>query len=334
MDLLTQGLVGAATAQFAAKKQEARLAAIAGFFAALLPDADAFIQSKDDPLLVLEFHRHFTHSLIFTPIAALVASLLMWPFLYKTLPFHRLLLFSFLGVLLAGFLDACTSYGTHLFWPFSDERVAWSVIAIIDPVFTLTLAIFLLIAFIKYRPALARAGLVLAGVYLILGVIQHQRAYEQAQDLIAQRGHQHEQLLVKPTIGNLLLWRSVYLADNRIYADAIRPGIFSRSKVYPGDSLPLLDPDTFNTVAPHTRAISDLRRFAEISGGWLVEHPARPGYIGDVRYAMLPTGTMPLWGVLIDPRQPELPLPFVTERTFTPQMRRDFIDMLLGRDLS
>ena len=34
-------------------------------------------------------------------------------------------------------LDAHTAYGTQLFWPFSDERFAWSIISIIDPLFTL-----------------------------------------------------------------------------------------------------------------------------------------------------------------------------------------------------
>jgi hypothetical protein len=48
---------------------------------------------------------------------------------------------------------------------------------------------------------------------------------------------------------------------------------------------------------------------------------------------MLPTGTMSIWGILIDRNQPDLPSKFVTVRTLTPQMRRDFIDMLLGRDL-
>ncbi|MCW9014799.1 MAG: metal-dependent hydrolase [Gammaproteobacteria bacterium] len=48
---------------------------------------------------------------------------------------QRLFIFCLMGFSLSGVLDACTSYGTHLFWPISDERVAWHIISIIDPVF-------------------------------------------------------------------------------------------------------------------------------------------------------------------------------------------------------
>jgi inner membrane protein len=334
MDLLTQGILGAVTAQVAAKKYETRIAAGAGFFAGLLPDADALIQSPDDSLLVLEYHRHFTHAIIFTPVVALIAALVLWPFLNKSLTFRRLYLFTFLGVLLAGFLDACTSYGTHLFWPFSDERISWSIISIVDPVFTLLLIAPLIIALMKYNPQFARTGLALAGLYLVFGVVQHNRAYGHAEELVAQRGHQAERLLVKPTIGNLVLWRSVYLADDRIYADGIRVGIFSGKKIFTGESLPLLNPESIKTLPDNSRAMQDLKRFSGFSDGWIAIHPDKPDYIGDLRYSMLPVSTMPLWGVLIDMKQPDVPLQFVTERTFTPGMRQDFIDMLLGRSLN
>ena len=257
--------------------------------------------------------------------------MLLWPFLNKTLTFQRLYLFTFLGVLLAGFLDACTSYGTHLFWPFSDERISWSIISIVDPVFTLLLIVPLIIALIKYNPQFARAGLALAGLYLMFGVVQHHRAYEHAQELVVQRGHQAERLLAKPTIGNLVLWRSVYLAEDQIYADGIRVGIFSGNKIYTGESLPLLNPDSINTLPHNSRAMQDLKRFSNFSDGWIAIHPDKPDYIGDLRYSMLPTSTMPLWGIRVDRQQPDAPLQFVTERTFTPGMRQDFIKMLLGR---
>jgi hypothetical protein len=51
-----------------------RLAAGIGAVAGILPDADILIQSGDDALLVLDYHRHFTHALAFVPIGALVAA--------------------------------------------------------------------------------------------------------------------------------------------------------------------------------------------------------------------------------------------------------------------
>ena len=43
-----------------------------------------------------------------------------------------------LGYGTGGLLDTCTSYGTHLLWPFSTTPMAWSIIAIVDPVFTVS----------------------------------------------------------------------------------------------------------------------------------------------------------------------------------------------------
>ena len=86
MDLLTQGLLGTAMAQAGAKQQEIRIATGIGFLAGITADVDILIQSENDPLLNIEFHWHFTHSLFFVPLGALIVALLLWPFLRKRLP--------------------------------------------------------------------------------------------------------------------------------------------------------------------------------------------------------------------------------------------------------
>ena len=132
MDLLTQGIVGAACAQ-AAVRRDNRAAALVGACAGVLPDADALIRSAEDPLVQLEFHRHFSHALVFIPLGAAVAALLLWPLLRRRLPWGRLYLAALCGYAPGGLLDACTAYGTHLLWPFSTEPVAWGVVAVVAP---------------------------------------------------------------------------------------------------------------------------------------------------------------------------------------------------------
>ena len=63
MDLLTQGLLGGALALSVSPKSESRNAALVGFAAALLADADVLISASDDPLLNLElpWHTHVDH---------------------------------------------------------------------------------------------------------------------------------------------------------------------------------------------------------------------------------------------------------------------------------
>jgi hypothetical protein len=49
---------------------------------------------------------------------------------------------------------------------------------------------------------------------------------------------------------------------------------------------------------------------------------------------MLPTRIAPLWGIVVDPAQPDRATEFLTLRDSTPRMRREFLDMLLGRELA
>jgi inner membrane protein len=150
MDPLTHAVMGAAFAAGAAslrpqRKESAlatrRFAALAGAVAGLAPDIDAFIQSGDDALLVLDYHRHFTHALLFAPLGALAVAGLLWPWLKRRLGFGLLYLSCLLGYFAHPLLDACTSYGTHLWLPFSREPAAWNLVAVFDPAFTLLLAV-------------------------------------------------------------------------------------------------------------------------------------------------------------------------------------------------
>ena len=72
MDPLTQGLLGASLPQSLSKKKSLAIVAIIGLISGLAPDLDIFIRSENDPLLFLEYHRQFTHSLIFIPFGGLI----------------------------------------------------------------------------------------------------------------------------------------------------------------------------------------------------------------------------------------------------------------------
>lgn len=300
MDPLTQGIVGAAMAQSAAKPERVRDFTVAGALAAVLPDLDVFIRSSTDPILYLEFHRQFTHSLIFIPVGAGLCALLLHPWLKRRLGFGKTFLACVLGYASHGLLDACTSYGTQLLWPFSDMRVAWNWISVVDPLFTLPLMVLVVLGLLRRRRTFAFAGLCWALTYLSMGALQHQRATESAQSLAALRGHEPVRLITKPAFANLLLWKSLYEADGRYYVDAIRAGM--TSSVCEGDSI-----DAFRRehdlpwLDPGSRQALDLDRFRWYSQDWLALDPSDPLYIVDVRYASLPNRIAPLWGLKVSP---------------------------------
>jgi inner membrane protein len=335
MDPVSQGLLGAVIPETIADKNEIRLASLTGFLSAMLADADVLIRSSEDPLLTLDYHRHFTHSFIFIPVGGLIAAAILWLFLRQRMRFRKIYLYATLGYATAGLLDACTSYGTQLLWPFSDARIAWNVISIIDPVFTLTLAVFVILAVAKKSRIIARAGLVFVILYLLLGLYQRERAEDLTRNLAEKRGHEIERMIVHPSLGNIVLWRSVYESDGMYYTDAVRRGFFSGPRVYEGGSLFAVDVGSdFQDVDPDSVLYRDILRFEHFSDGYLVFHPEYPDVLGDLRYSMLPNSATPLWGIMIDTdAQDRHVAMFDYYRAVTADKWRAFMTMLRGEEL-
>lgn len=333
MDIITHSLMGAAVAQSAARPSQMRLATVIGMVAALLPDADVFIRSADDPLLNLEFHRQFTHALLFVPVGGLIVALLFWPFIRRHLGFGRTYLYATLGVLPSGLLDACTTYGTQLLWPVSEARIAWNVIAIVDPLFTLVLVLALTVGLLKHTPLPARVGLAVVLLYLLFGMSQRDRAEAVAADLAGNRGHAVERMEVKPTMGNLILWRSIYESGGVFYVDAIRVGLISDPRTYPGGAIERFAPERADWLDAGSVLAHDIARFLRFSDGFVAWHPENRAMLGDVRYSMLPTGLTPLWGIEIDPTRQDRHVDFIPVRKLDAATRRAFLTMLRGKAL-
>ncbi len=333
MDILTQGLLGGVLAQAVADKKEKKLATLAGSAAGLLADADVLVRSSSDPLLTIEYHRHFTHALVFIPVGAAIAMLLLWPFLRKHFSWQRLYVFCLAGYSCSGLLDACTSYGTKLLWPFSDERIALNIISIIDPVFTLSLLISLVVGLCLKQRIFAICGLGFCLAYLCLGMLQQERATLLAEHLVTKRGHNAVQHVVKPTMGNLLLWRSVYMDNKRIYVDAIRMGLLADTRIYAGESLPVFSVEKdLHWLETDSTLYRDIQRFMAFSNGFVAYDPFRVNVIGDIRYSMLPISAKPLWGIFVDPSRPQEHADYRFFRENAMAVRQPFIDMLFGKE--
>jgi len=335
MDPVSQGLVGAVLPQSVSSKKEIRLAAAIGFLSGLLADIDVVIRSSTDPLLFLDYHRQFTHSLIFIPIGGLIAAGFCWLFLKKRLSFWKIYLYAFLGYGTHCLLDACTNYGTELLWPFSNARIAWNVVSVIDPIFTFTLAFLVIIAVVRKSPLIARIGLLFAVSYLLFGLYQRERAEDALLTLAQSRGHEVERVLVHPSIGNLLVWRSIYEAEGNYYVEAIRVGLFSEPKIYNGDSIKVFDSSNeLHELDEDSILYSDVNRFKHFAKDFLVVHPQYPNIIGDLRMGLLPNSIKPIWGIEfnIDKENEHVSMDDY-ERSLSSGQIQTFIYMLLGRDL-
>jgi len=307
MDPLTQASIGAAAAALVCRKAETRYALLLGALAGAAPDLDVLIRSESDPLLALQYHRHFSHALLIAPLIGLiVAALFKGLFFWKRLPYRRLAIFGIMGALTHGLIDACTSYGTLLYWPISHHRESWDIISIIDPIFTVPLFLLTVIAFAFRRPRFAQVAVGLCLTYLSLGVYQRSQAAQIATQIADERGHTPEALTVRPSLGNIVLWRIVYRSGDQFSVDAVRTTPFSEPKHYPGSVVDRFSAESARATIPADSVHAhDVARFRFFSQGYLYRYPSASDVIGDLRYAMFPDSIEPLWGIRINPATPE-----------------------------
>jgi inner membrane protein len=331
VDPLSQGALGAAVAATPARARRVAVAAGLGALSGMAPDLDVLIRAPSDPLLFLEYHRQFTHALAFVPVGALVCALVAYPLARRWLAFGAVYGFCLLGYASHGLLDACTSYGTQLWWPFADTRVAWNFIAVVDPVFTLPIVALVALAAWRRVPGLAGAALIWALAYLGVGAWQHGRANAAAVALAAERGHDAERLTVKPSFGNLLVWKSIYLADGQFHVDALRLG--RAVTRYPGDSAPRLDTARdLPWLVPDSRQARDVERFRRFSDDYLALLTHDPPHIGDIRYSMVPNRIDPLWGIRLTRARGDDPTArFVQNSRASPEERQVLWAMIRGK---
>ncbi|MGB0370200.1 MAG: metal-dependent hydrolase [Opitutales bacterium] len=331
MDPLSQATFGAAAAALAAPKDRVRQALCVGLVAGAVPDLDVLIRSEEDPLLNLEFHRNVTHALFFAPfIGGLVALLFRGIFKWEL---RDILLPAILATLSHGILDACTSYGTQLYLPFSNYRESWDIISIIDPIFTLPLTLGILGALIIQKRILARFSFLWAIMYLSFGYIQRERAESYAAELAQSRGLTIDRLTARPSIANVLLWRIIVYSEGTYTVDAVNITPFKEAKIYEGTRVD--SPDLTTYAEPGTRLAKDIARFDHFSQKYLYELPMESKtLLGDIRYSMLPNSIAPLWGIAFDSRHPEQHVDFIEFRDMSKAPLDEFKKMLRGEELS
>ncbi len=203
MDTLTHGLAGTLIARALPgtgdTKLDARLGgreAMAGFLAAMLPDADA-LPNFFSAEFYIEHHRHLTHSFVVLPLWAVAIGLLFSLRLpvppgeagaaARRTARGRLILISALGLASHIVLDWFTSWGTRFLAPLSERAYALDWLFIVDFFLAGLLLSGLLAAFLLFRRhgrVFARIALVAASLYVGFCGLMHGRALRVAERLV------------------------------------------------------------------------------------------------------------------------------------------------------
>ncbi|MAI29444.1 MAG: metal-dependent hydrolase [Rickettsiales bacterium] len=331
MDPVSQGLLGAVFSCSFAKKKEIRFASFCGLIGGVAPDIDILIRSNSNPLLFIEYHRHFSHSLAFVPVGGLIISFFLYLFFKQKKKFKTIFIFTTLGFLSHGFLDSCTSYGTSLFWPFSESRISWNIISIIDPIYTFILLFFFILSFFLQSGHFTKLGLCLSFLYLGFGLSKHIQVEKLISKIAEDRGHKVERHLLKPTIGNVILWRSVYQYNKYYYVDAVYMPTFGIPKIRKGKKVKVIDKETvFPEILSDSLQRDDIRKFSFFSQDFIYIHPDFKNIIADLRYGTLPDDDMSLWGIEINPSENNKHVTFKKLRNFKNEHYQIFWKMLRG----
>ena len=218
MDSVTQAALGATVAGAIAGKHCNAKVLLAGAALGTLPDLDVILDYGDAVQNTIK-HRGFSHSLLTLPPLALLISWLYCLRYSDSFWTLRRVFFLTVSVLVTHtLLDAMTTYGTQLIWPFEGYFELRNVF-IIDPLYTLPLLLGIGFALMSKHKGgrWCQSVVLLSTLYLGWGYVSQQVISERVeQNLLAQK-LPSQQVLITPTAFNTLLWRVVVMDDGQYW---------------------------------------------------------------------------------------------------------------------
>jgi inner membrane protein len=228
MDSVTQIVLGAAVGEAVLGTKMGRKGALWGAILGTLPDLDIIVAPFVDPVTQLAAHRAASHSLL---VALIGAPLIGYGLsrLYKKYKVGAKgwILMSFLAWATHIGIDLCTVYGTQILWPISDYPYSFDSLFIIDPFYTVPLALGILISLAVKRSSRMRtraniAGLLLSSMYLTWAAGAKLIAQGSFRLGLASNGRQTEMVMTAPSALNTVLWMGMGVKQ-----DTLNIGLFS-----------------------------------------------------------------------------------------------------------
>ena len=217
MDTVTTGLAGTLIAQAGFRQRMGLVATVALTVSAVAGDADGLARLGDTAFYI-SHHRGITHSFIGGAIMALLLAAIFYRFsTYKH--YWRLAGLCYLGILVHIVTDLLTSYGTRIFLPFSDQRIAWDTLFIIDVFVSgiIILGILLSYVFKSHSIRIARAALVLVAGYVLLAAASHQIALARLSGRVEREGVHATKLAAFPMPFGPFRWSGVVATEDATY---------------------------------------------------------------------------------------------------------------------
>ena len=289
MDSLTQIVLGAAVGEAVLGKKIGNKAQLYGAISGTIPDLDVIARYFTDTITATEIHRGFSHSVLFAVIASPILGWMVNRMERKlNLGWRSWAWLFFWGIFTHPLLDAFTTWGTQIFYPF-DYRVAFNSIFVIDPLYTLPFLICTVWAMFLKRGTLSRkrmnlTGIVLSSGYLLLSVLLKLMAFGQFEAALKEQNIAYNEISTRPAALNTILWNAnVDTQDAYLIADYS----FFDSKPISFRSYPKNREQEPNFTNPQSK--ENLQRLIDISQGWyLMEEKEGNWYFYDLRFGLMP----------------------------------------------
>lgn len=286
MDSLTQIVLGAAVGETVLGKKIGNKALLYGAIGGTIPDLDVIARWFTDTITATELHRGFSHSIIFCVLMAPILGWLVNKIERKyNLGWKPWATLFFWALFTHPILDAFTTWGTQLFWPF-DLRLAFNSIFVIDPLYTLPFLVCC-IAVLFYnrdsdrRRKINRLGLIYSSSYLLLTVILKFIAFQNIETELDLQGIEYKQMSTRPAPMNTVLWNANietedhYLITDYSFFDT-KPLQFQRITKNREASVSLVEKP-------------NVQRLIKISEGWyFLEQKNDFWYFNDLRFGQIP----------------------------------------------
>lgn len=283
MDSLTQIVLGAVVAEVVLGKKVGNKAMLYGAIAGTIPDLDVLASYVTDTVTALEIHRGFTHSIafsvIFAPIFGWIVSRYEY---YKNIKDWSWLFFW--AFITHPILDAHTTWGTQLFWPF-DLRLAFNTIFVVDPIYTLPFLVFLILVMFqkrtsKKRQFYSRLGLILSTSYLALTFVLKWTAFTKFEQALQNQKIPYSEIDTRPSPLNTILWNANVETES-----AFLIGNYSFLDTQPIEFVPY--PKNHELIK-HLLSNEKMQRMIHITKGWYTITKRNDNlYFNDLRFGLL-----------------------------------------------
>lgn len=211
MDSFTQIVLGGAIGNAIAGDKLKNRAVLYGAIAGTIPDLDTLMMFFTDPVTAVEFHRTFSHSILFAVLGAFLFGYVIYRIERKNnLSKEEAFWLFFWGLFTHSILDMFTTWGTELLWPFN-YQFAFKSIFVIDPLYTLPFVVCLVISMrekvdMKRRQLWNKRGLIISTSYLALTLVLKGFAFYSVTNDLDQKGLTYTYLTVRPSVMNTVLW--------------------------------------------------------------------------------------------------------------------------------